>query len=83
MLLSEGDATMRDVEPANPDPTAHPPGLTLRDYFAAHAAGGILAGLVGDDAVNLRPEATAAMAFWVADALLAARESPQAGFAEG
>ena len=64
---------------AFPAPAGGPPGMTLRDFFAAHAAGGILAGLVGDDAVKLRPEAPAAMAFWVADALLAARAAPPAG----
>ena len=70
---------MADADQPVADPSGHPPGLTLRDYFAAHAAGGILAGLVGDDAVKLRPEATAALAFWVADALLAAREASPEG----
>lgn len=50
------------------------PGMTLRDYFAAKA----LAGMLADPNVRLGDNGTkivAALAFEVADAMLAAREA--------
>ena len=50
-------------------PTGHAMGMTLRDYFAGQA----LAGQDGDAHARLGPQKIAQRAYYVADAMLAAR----------
>jgi len=53
------------------------PGMTLRDYFAAHALTGILATCVYDMSPgSAGPRSVAASAYAFADAMLAEREKP-------
>jgi hypothetical protein len=47
-------------------------GMTLRDWFAGQALMGLLAGR--SDGVSFTPEAAAASAHFVADAMMAERE---------
>lgn len=51
-------------------------GMTLRDYFAAHALGGMQARDTYD-AGQQTPQQRAALAYLDADAMLAARDTPQ------
>lgn len=48
------------------------PGMTLRDYFAAKALGGMLGGAPGS---HLRPDNAAREAYQYADAMLMARQA--------
>ena len=49
------------------------PGMTLRDFFAAHIAGG-MAAFSGTAGVSYGPGEIAGRSYQVADAMLAARE---------
>jgi hypothetical protein len=51
-------------------PTTINHGMTLRDYFAGQALAGILAGNYTSNSLNWVP----GEAYWLADAMLAARE---------
>lgn len=67
--------------PANPPAFARPtsdvpgqPGMTLRDYFAAAALTGYIAGHAGDASIKFPKDADAAKnAYDLADAMLARR----------
>lgn len=48
-------------------------GLSMRDYFAAKAMHGMLAGMAGDDFIN-RMYAGSLIAYDIADAMLEARK---------
>jgi hypothetical protein len=74
----DGSEAMTDDEPAFPQPSAstrddgthHMRGMTLRDYFAARALGGLITWEDG----ALRPASDAALlAYDFADAMLAER----------
>lgn len=49
-------------------------GVTARDYFAAAAAQGYIASFAGADAPTPKPERVAALAYQIADAMIAERK---------
>lgn len=53
-------------------------GMTLRDWFAGQALGGALSGILSDGSTIERSDAPtyAALAYAIADAMLAARKEP-------
>lgn len=67
---------MRDDELAFPITTAtanYATGMTLRDYFAAKAMNGLVAGAQHDEQINLH--GAAEWSYNMADAMLQAREA--------
>ena len=50
------------------------PGMTLRDWFAGQALGGLLAGITGIDPSVTKGDHFARLAYGLADAMLAERE---------
>ena len=79
------DTPINDGGPAFPVPDSHDAngqvqygcnGMTLRDYFAAKALQGMMANQSVLDNSSSQPWMASA-AFWIADAMLAAREKGQ------
>lgn len=66
--------------PPHHNPTTHPSGMTLRDWFAGQAMSGMLSGLWTEDSGYVSSDQIARIAYGHADDMLEARlpQTPEA-----